>query len=369
MQTDIEFHTAWQDIVDKYLVSKKTANYWKLVAEGKPLPDNEFHRIKYEISHPPIRDKYGRDWYLPNMPIPSAYARGTPLPWGGPYHEDLISLTERLCQNKLLEAVRDYPLNIGVALAEYRETSDFVASCITSVAKSYRRMKKLQFRAAFRELGLSNPSKDWANKWLQWKYAVKPTLQDAYGACLAYHTRSQGLDRVFRYEVKASKTSRFSDESEWDWPDHNGRSQIIGKVRCHGVLRFGVTDPLVRRFDQLGVLNPALLIWEKIPYSFVLDWFIPVGNWLTNVVPPQGVKFLGGTLSTYIQGGGFAEDYWNQSSIYGGKTSLVNNWEKQYKRKKLTGFPSYTFEPVDLSMTVNRMVTALALLTQVRTGR
>lgn len=32
----------------------------------------------------------------------------------------------------------------------------------------------------------------------------------------------------------------------------------------------------------LGINNPASIVWEAIPFSFVLDWFLPVGNFLSN---------------------------------------------------------------------------------------
>jgi hypothetical protein len=33
-------------------------------------------------------------------------------------------------------------------------------------------------------------------------------------------------------------------------------------------------------FRQMGLGNPASILWERIPWSFVLDWFIPIGTYL-----------------------------------------------------------------------------------------
>jgi hypothetical protein len=36
-------------------------------------------------------------------------------------------------------------------------------------------------------------------------------------------------------------------------------------------------------FASLGLTNPLELIWERIPYSFVVDWFLPIGGWLSTL--------------------------------------------------------------------------------------
>jgi hypothetical protein len=30
----------------------------------------------------------------------------------------------------------------------------------------------------------------------------------------------------------------------------------------------------------LGLLDPELVAWELVPFSFVADWFIPIGQWM-----------------------------------------------------------------------------------------
>jgi hypothetical protein len=48
----------------------------------------------------------------------------------------------------------------------------------------------------------------------------------------------------------------------------------------------GVLNRMCQLTDLLGVLDPAA-IWDKIPFSFVIDWFIPVGHWLHANLKPQ----------------------------------------------------------------------------------
>jgi hypothetical protein len=45
---------------------------------------------------------------------------------------------------------------------------------------------------------------------------------------------------------------------------------------------------------SLGLTDPLSVVWEIIPYSFVVDWFLPVGTYLENlnVIPKLKGKFL-----------------------------------------------------------------------------
>lgn len=39
-----------------------------------------------------------------------------------------------------------------------------------------------------------------------------------------------------------------------------------------------------------GLQDPLSVAWELLPYSFVLDWFIPVGNYLQARALPQAIS-------------------------------------------------------------------------------
>jgi hypothetical protein len=45
---------------------------------------------------------------------------------------------------------------------------------------------------------------------------------------------------------------------------------------------------------QIGFNNPISLAWEVLPYSFVLDWFLPIGDFLDGLNRWKGLQFVSG---------------------------------------------------------------------------
>jgi hypothetical protein len=40
-----------------------------------------------------------------------------------------------------------------------------------------------------------------------------------------------------------------------------------------------------------------MVAWELVPFSFVLDWFIPIGSYLSQLDASAGMEFLGGSTT------------------------------------------------------------------------
>jgi hypothetical protein len=60
-------------------------------------------------------------------------------------------------------------------------------------------------------------------------------------------------------------------------------------------LDYKMDNPLLAQAANLGLTNPAALAWELVPFSFVADWFVPVGDYLNCLDAALGYSFLGGS--------------------------------------------------------------------------
>lgn len=218
-----------------------------------------------------------------------AQASGTlPLTWG---NNDTIAL-----HNKFGSAFKGHDFNLGVAIGEGRETVEMVKGTISAFAKSIRAIKKGRLDQAVRHLGLAPAgnkrrklldSGDVSSQWLAIQYGWKPMLQDIKNAAEAFeHLTSEPRTRKIRVHHSIYKTGNVST-SPANWYAH-GTRRITKRLTAY------VTEDLSSAPRSLGLLNPLSVAWELVPFSFVADWFIPVGNYLEAVAatPPHWDVFI-----------------------------------------------------------------------------
>jgi hypothetical protein len=56
--------------------------------------------------------------------------------------------------------------------------------------------------------------------------------------------------------------------------------------------------------NSIGLLNPLTIAWEVLPFSFVVDWFVNIGDCIAEAGAFNGVTILDGgfSLSTTFSG-------------------------------------------------------------------
>lgn len=220
----------------------------------------------------------------------------------------------------------------------------------------------------------NNRTDTWANTWLEYQYGWRPLLSDIYGSCellaKTYHER-----RPTTVSGSATVQGKLNGVSYWSQDECEAATKwnlsYVDTVRF--VIDFVEDDALAEALANTGISNPALLAWELVPYSFVVDWFLPVGNYLEQLTYANGLKFISGTESRRcrIVGNG---NHFNP----GGQLSYVSNVAVSGKvayefggktRNKLTAWPYQRFPRFTPKLGVERALNALALVTQVLNGR
>ena len=131
----------------------------------------------------------------------------------------------------------------------------------------------------------NNVSKDAASKWLKYQYGVLPTLYEVQGLSDLIHRK------VVSGYIYGSLSQRIRDEnyvSVDSLGSHVGRYYVIRKNN----FRYRVDSQGLKALSESGITNPALVVWELVPYSFVFDWFIGVGDYLSTLDALVGVTDL-----------------------------------------------------------------------------
>lgn len=188
-------------------------------------------------------------------------------------------------QSKLVQQARAHSFNMGVAAAEGAKTASMVVSTLRSIGRAVISLKHGDIAGAARHLGTTKAthpkkapksleSKDIANKWLELQYGWLPLLSDVHEAASAFADKA---DKARSHTIKACVMSKTRSSSYL-------KGNYMTTADATRSLAYKVT--LKETMDQarsLGLLSPMTIAWEIVPYSFVVDWFCPVGSYLDNL--------------------------------------------------------------------------------------
>jgi hypothetical protein len=61
-----------------------------------------------------------------------------------------------------------------------------------------------------------------------------------------------------------------------------------------------ISNETLANASSIGILNPLQIAWELVPYSFVVDWFMPVGSFLETLTDTAGLTFVSGVRTDRV---------------------------------------------------------------------
>lgn len=207
---------------------------------------------------------------------PSDYLEGVSLPF--------FSNSEK---PDLLAKANSGTFDLLTFLAELPETLEYVLGIIRKIAKITQDFKRREIRlynqAKKGENGLLKQTKELltaiADLRLQYRYAILPnvyTIQDigkTFDTLGKEYIRTRG-----RFFLTDSFVKSLAVPPGWKISSHNGdhveRLFIKSQVDVSTVLT---------NLASLLATNVASTAWELVPYSFVVDWFLPIGDYIRNL--------------------------------------------------------------------------------------
>jgi hypothetical protein len=120
----------------------------------------------------------------------------------------------------------------------------------------------------------------------------------------------------------------------------------------------------IKLLTIVGLSDPLSVAWEVVPFSFVLDWFLPIGNYIESFSAERGLKRIALSASVQTDGG---IDVVGKSHVSASGQGASGCTFSSFKRVVLTDLPALPFRPVSLIDLVDgwHVTTSLALLKQV----
>lgn len=123
----------------------------------------------------------------------------------------------------------------------------------------------------------------------------------------------------------------------------------------------------------LGLQDPELVAWELVPFSFVCDWFIPIGNYLQARAFSQKLKgtFVTTTSNRWLFKGLIDGVSSSSSSYVFFNTGLAERKDEIAQTRSVTtqwNVPKPTIKPLSKAASWQHTANAVALLVGMKTN-
>lgn len=243
-----------------------------------------------------------------------------------------------------------------VNIAERQQAVDSLVKNVNRLGNCFALLRGGQRHAAMKALGLKPSGDKWSRPrdasgiFLEWHFGWLPLLADIHATCNILQEDWTATIAVGKGSARTSKTKPMSP---WTWSQ---AMHLSVHVLMQATVR--VRNPNLHRASQLGLINPMSVAWELVPFSFLVDWFIPVGDFLSSYTDFVGLDLENAFTTTYMIGDDFQiyqqPGYWNLITKYDGASM---------RRVTSISQPVVNFLPPG-RLSVTRGATAIALLLQ-----
>lgn len=180
----------------------------------------------------------------------------------------------------------------GVSLLEGRQSLEMIANALRTLAGAARALRRRNLKDFYRRLKIpkdrqgKQTAKSFADLWLQYHFGWDPLLSDIY----------QGLQLLVNPIQTYVPVSAKASDGGSDWSSVNNGFTVTTQSRSWtttvkaGCIVKAIRDPGAFTLEQFGLNNPAVLAWESVPYSFVVDWIANVGDFLQSFTAYAGLQ-------------------------------------------------------------------------------
>lgn len=232
-----------------------------------------------------------------------------------------------LAYSRLIEDVRK-AVELGVATAEGRQACGMIVKRLSQMTNFTRYLFSGRFGLAAGALGLDWTSRSvrrkihtplppprllrqpkylaresvrsLSNIYLEFHFGWVPLIKDIYDACEVIQAP------IYAHKVRGRAKQYLSDPSNFAVTNQDSGNHLKNDFREGGYRMWFtqqaeiiISNPNLATMNQWGIANPLKVAWELVPFSFVLDWFVNVGDYLGSLTDFAGLTLVNPQRTNY----------------------------------------------------------------------
>lgn len=264
------------------------------------------------------------------------------------------------CVSRLNSKVRS-SLDLSVSIAQAGQ----VVKAIQGIQDIVHYVRKFPSHA------LRSMYKDWKNNpkkvgsaWLEFQYGWKPLAQDVYDTVNQVLDGRINLTKV-RERAHVDRTQSFTTVTSGVRTTDSVRFSTWVEIG----IQLDLTPGVLGRLSNYTSLNPASLVWELTPFSFVVDWVYDVGGYIreTETAMLNSGRYVSGytTITSQVSNSRVSNGGYNTSPNVWGSTSTSGTFKSTVKsRVAMGGYPFPKLPRFNANLGSGRLLNAAALLSQ-----
>lgn len=334
---------------------------YRLVNGSKVIKWNDYRAIRYNCQSNAIG-------LVPGFSIDSIMYRQYDTNWTS---NDTLKAMERL-----VDKIRGHSFHLGKALGEGRQTVDLAVNTLNTMGRVALDLKRGRFGDALSHLVHGNPRVrgfEWqrphrapstpqalASRFLEIKFGWEPLYNDVYESAKAFEALTKDARQWTAKGSAKSDLTVFSPGARIDFTLENRYKETY-----YAMLNERLSAP-----RSLGLLDPLGIAWELTPWSFLIDWFLPIGQYLDvlNILPFVDAEFwLTQTWRSRARDGKY--NSWvlqNFDPAYPWASCYFKYDYLEIRRNPFSpiNIPLPTFKPLDKALSPTHIAEAMALAFQ-----
>lgn len=280
-------------------------------------------------------------------------------------------------RNKVYNQIQNNDLNLGQTIGELRESVRTITDLIrdaAALARALRNPSLWAYAQGFKHVRDARRNitdavrRQGAREYMRYMWGIRPIISDIYSIA---DRVANGLGQGQIGRAKAvTIDSDFGPHTVYPtFPNRWFEGEMVRGVETS--VTIALTNREFFNLWRYGLTNPLSVVWELTALSFVADWFLHLGSFLSALGGPMGTQFQHGYETKFLRiSGSYRERYTpdpipNRVEVLREGISDVPIRTLSMARERLVGIP-VPLPYVDLELNLNEAMGLIALIAGTR---